>query len=96
VAKRFKALIDSRAWRHPIDDDTLAKFRLAPPRPYLVGARVTYAHPVVVLACSEGEAKRLAANRDDEIAGLGNNLSTKRLTSNTMSQHLADGAKDLR
>jgi group I intron endonuclease len=96
VRDEFMHLIQSRAWRKPIDDETRAKLLKVQPRPYLVGKRKTWEPSAVVLAFNHEDAKVEATMRSGLISALGRNLSTKRLSSNGILRALESGATDLR
>jgi group I intron endonuclease len=96
VRSEFAHLIESKAWREPIDDETRIKLLNVKRRPYLVGRRVSFAPAAVVMAFNHEDAKTEATNRSEIIAALGRNLSTDRLSGDGISRALAKGAVDLR
>ena len=96
VRDEFVHLIQSKAWREPIDDETRAKLLKVLRWPYLVGKRKTWEPSAVVLAFSHEDAKAEATRRSGLISALGRNLSTKRLSSNGIRRSLGSGAVDLR
>jgi hypothetical protein len=96
VSDRFKALIEEKAWRLPIDEETKSRLAAASPRAYLVAKRIVWEPAVVVLAFSEKDAKREAAARDEAMKALGGNLSTRRLSADGVARAIADGALDCR
>jgi hypothetical protein len=95
VRDSFKALIDGKAWREPIDEATMSRIRAVRPRPYLVGKRRGFANAVIVLGFNVDDAKR-TARVDAGIAALEKNLSTMRLSEGDVQKWLRLGAKDLR
>jgi hypothetical protein len=80
VRDEFLRLIESKAWREPMDIETRAKLLTVQRRPYLVGKRKTWQPSAVVLAFNHEDAKAEAAQRSDVISALGRNLSTRRLS----------------
>ncbi len=96
VRDQFIDLIESKAWRKPIDAETQAKFLKVQRRPYLVGKRKTWEPSVVVLAFNHEDAKTEATQRSELISALGRNLSTRRLSDASVLRVLGNGACDLR
>jgi group I intron endonuclease len=96
VRDEFLRLIESKAWREPIDVETRAKLLTVQRRPYLVGKRKTWQPSAVVLAFNHEDAKAEAAHRSDLISALGRNLSTRRLSIDALRRALESGASDLR
>ena len=96
VRDEFLGLIESKAWRAPIDEETRAKLLTVQRRLYLVGKRKTWDPSVVVLAFNHEDAKTEARNRSELISALGRNLSTRRLSGASLLRVLENGARDLR
>ena len=96
VRDEFSSLIESKAWREPIDDETLAKLLTVQRRPYLVGKRRTWEPSVVVLAFDHEDAKTEAAHKSVTMAALGRNLSTRQLSADAMRRSIESGVSDLR
>lgn len=92
----FLHLIQSKAWRAPIDDETRARLLEVQRRPYLVGKRKTWAPSVIVLAFNHEDAKAEAVVRSELIQALGQNLSTRPLSSAAILRAVENGAVDLR
>jgi hypothetical protein len=97
VRDEFLGLINRRAWREPVDPETLAKFLTVIPGPYLVAKRKTWQPGVIVLAFNHVDAKVRAAALSPIIAALGGNLMAKRLSSHKIQRLLNErAATDLR
>jgi group I intron endonuclease len=96
VRDEFLRLIESKAWREPIDAETRAKLLTVLRRPYLVGKRKTWQPSAVVLAFNHVDAKAQAAHKSRLISALGRNLSTRRLSADALRRALESGASDLR
>jgi hypothetical protein len=96
VRDEFLCLIESKAWREPLDVETRAKLLSVQRRPYLVGNRKTWQPSVVVLAFNHEDAKAEAAHKSSIISALGRNLSIRRLSADAVRRTLESGAIDLR
>jgi hypothetical protein len=96
VRDEFLKLIESKAWRLPIDDETRNRLRTVVRWPYLVGKLKEWTPSVVVLAINHEDAKSEATARSPLIAALGRNLSTRRLSSDSVRRAIDGGAVDLR
>jgi vacuolar-type H+-ATPase subunit I/STV1 len=95
VRKDQLDLVESKAWRFPIDAKTLESIANARRRAYKVGTRVAFDDAVLVLAHNEDEAKRIARSLSPRLAVL-RNLSSQRLTLAKLQQALQDGIPDFR